>query len=240
MCRIFTAVVLALLASLEGGGVMLPGARILFAGKKSAPPPYDYEVAYIERDGSVLWAEAGMPSVGGFDISRYIPADTTFSTIPMPLALEWSFTPVAVGVIYGLWFYANAFVNFHMWKTSGQSVYQYTSSSINRTSVVGELEMIREQSVIPKGGGVYDLEMDGMLFKEYSSANTAIMREMVIMRGASTTTTYDWKYRIASFRFGDIVDLIPVVKGAAMGFYNKADGELFLAEQECLKAGPRV
>lgn len=206
----------------------------------AAPLPYDYEVAYIERDGSVLWTEAGTPSVGGFDISRYIPADTTYSTISMPLALRWSFTPVTNGVIYGLWFYANAFVNFHMWKTSGQSIYQYTSSSVNRTSVVGELEIIREQSVIPKEVGVYDLEIDGDLFKEYTTSNTAIMREMAIMRAGTSSSAYEWKCRIASFRFGDIVDLIPVVKGSAMGFYNKVDGELFLAEQECLSAGPRV
>lgn len=230
---------LALLAPLEGGCVMLPGARMLFAGKKSAPLPYDYEVAYIERDGNVLWIDAGAPSNGGFDISRYIPADTTLSTISMPLAVKWSFTPVADGAIYGLWFIASILTHINMWKANGNSVYQYASLS-GQTSVVGDLDIIREQSMIPKGVGVYDWEIDGDLFKEYHTANTSRMREMVIMRAGTGSSTHEWKFRIASFRFGDIVDLIPVVKGAAMGFYNKVDGELFLAEQECLSAGPRV
>ena len=49
-----------------------------------------------------------------------------------------------------------------------------------------------------------------------------------------------FKMRVKSFKLGNDVDLIPVVKGNGIGFYNRVDGFLFLEEQECLTAGPRV
>ena len=44
--------------------------------------------------------------------------------------------------------------------------------------------------------------------------------------------------RVKSVRLGDDVELVPVRKGSAVGFYNRVDGHLFLEEQACLAAGP--
>ena len=220
---------------------MLPGARMLFAGKKSAPLPYDYEVAWIERDCSVQWTEDGTPSSGGFDLARYIPADMTIQNIYVPFSIAWSFSAVSSGAIAGMYLGANALATLSFWKANGYTVYQFGNTMSNATTIVGNVDVLHIQSVYPLGDGIYSLEMDGEHFKDYRNTNAQQVRFFALLRNNNPSAVYEGlAYRVKSFRFGDIVDLIPVVKGAAMGFYNKVDGELFLAEQDCLKAGPRV
>ena len=90
---------------------------------------------------------------------------------------------------------------------------------------------------IGEGGSLF--HFDGVDIDTYISTSTTKFTQLCLMRG-SYSSGAEFKMRIKSFKFGGEVDAIPVVKGNAIGFYNRVDGVLFLEEQECLTAGPKV
>lgn len=84
--------------------------------------------------------------------------------------------------------------------------------------------------------------IDGVLIMDQETSGASKLQNLSVMRSPTTETSayYSGKIRVSNVRVGSDVYLIPVVKGNAVGFYNMVDGELFLAEQACLSAGPRA
>ncbi len=214
-----------------GGELVWPTAQ---------PLPYDYEVEYIQRDTSIPWMEGGTRVIGGFDISQYIPSGQTMQNAS-PCSVTWSFDNNNAGVFYAFRYWANLFTSLTMWKGSATNVYSFATGSANQTTVTGDIDVFHEQSIVPLGNGAYQFLLDGLVFKEFTISNTAAITVANVLGAASSSSTAtNIRFRVKHMRFADSVYLIPVVKGTQMGFYNTIDGQLFLAEQECLSAGPRV
>lgn len=213
------------------------GSEVVWPSAK--PLPYDYEVEYIQRDTSIAWIEDGQAHYGGFDISQYIPPGEMLQQASR-CSVTWSFENNVNNITIGLLYRANAFLSLNMSKMNGKNTYSYTSSTIHSTSVVGDLEVYHEQGIIPMGSGNYQLVIDGALFKNITMTSTLAMTECRIMASSSGASVGGAIFRVKHVTFSDVADFIPVVKGSQIGFYNKIDGQLFLAEQACLSAGPRV
>ena len=214
-----------------GSGTIIPGPPV--------ETPYDYEVEYIQRDCSTSWTEDGQGITGGFDISQYIPQDQTMQNASK-CSITWSFTPNATPQIYGLVYWVNFLYSFSMWKTSSRTVYSFANGTDFVTSVNGDLSVFHKQEIVPTAeAGKYDCLMDGMYFNTISVTSTNLLKYLFILRDGSTGTSNNIA-RVKLVKFSDSAYLIPVVKGNQIGFYNTIDGQMFLAEQACLSAGPRV
>lgn len=209
--------------------------------QNETPLPYDYEVEYIQRDTSIPWMEDGTRVIGGFDLTQYVPAGQTMQN-GSACSVTWSFDNINQQVFYAFRYWATLFASLMMWKGNGRNVYAFAIGTANQTAVTGDIDVFHEQSIVPLGNGAYQFLMDGTLFKEFTTSSTGAITVANVL-GASTssaTTTDNQRFRVKRMRFADSVYLIPVVKGTQMGFYNTVDGQLFLAEQACLSAGPRV
>ena len=219
---------------------MLPGARILFAGKKSAPLPYDYEVAYIERDCSIPWVDSdGNEILGYFDLSRYEIAGETLGTM-RPLEATWSFEPISAGYAYALSL-QNLFLTRGCMKPPSQTTYGFAYQSGQFSEIEGNIDTFHKQRMIYQDGHIKGYIDDVLVIDASISGTNKVVQPRVLYTPISTSSIhYNGKARVRNVRLGSDVYLIPVVKGNAVGFYNMVDGEMFLAEQECLSAGPRV
>ena len=104
-----------------------------------------------------------------------------------------------------------------------------------------DIDTFHVQRAVPDGQGTWTYYFDGEnVGSSIPSTNTTPYTNMLAMRVSARNLYQDLHMRVANVRLGSDVYLIPVVKGNAVGFYNMVDGELFLEEQECLSAGPRV
>ena len=202
--------------------------------------PYDYEVAYIERDCSVPWVDDGGTEIEGyFDMSRYSDPSETLGTM-RPLEATWSFEPIKVGNIYAI-YRMNGFIVRGCAKTNNRTTYTFAGQNGWISNTEGNLDTFHKQRLIYQDGYAKGY-IDDILAINVSTGGTTILQSpRVFFNNVSTSSTrFVGKARVKNVRIGSDVDLIPVVKGNAVGFYNKVDGELFLEEQACLSAGPRV
>lgn len=216
---------------------MLPGAIQFFATRKAAPTlPYDAEVAYIERDMSIA------PTDGwtGFDLERY-KNGSNLTTETRSISAIWSFsveipaTLIKTAVRYTI-NALNAGLMFH--RPVRGTVYRFGLTGDQGSAQQGGIDVFHEQTATPTGGGTWMFAIDGDIVGTWTSTSTTAFQFLSVMFSTSSVGT--GRYRVKSVRIGTDVDLIPAVKGTAVGFYNRVDGEMFLAEQACLSAGPRV
>lgn len=221
---------------------MMLAAKMFFE-RRGPRLPYDYEVEWIQRDTSIDWMEGGRSVLGGFDISQYVPSGQTFQNASKCSA-TWSFDAYDGNVFHALRYWGNLFANLTLWKrATGGAYYSFAQGMVHATTVAGAIDVFHEQSVVPVGAGKYQFLMDGVFFHELTvGSNTTAFRLLDVMSASNSASTPTGvsRFRVKHIRFADSVYLIPVVKGTQMGFYNTIDGQLFLAEQECLSAGPRV
>lgn len=219
---------------------MLLGARQFFEkrGTPTPPLPYDYEVEYIERDYGVPWLVDGASASGGFDLMRYVDGES-FATTTQMAEMAWSFVPEASGTRLVFRLTSNALNGglAHFFKASNKTTYCFGVTAGSATDVVGDIDQFHVQSHVFDGAGNVSLYIDGSKFDEVGM--TGAIRFCSLLYGPYTAGSA-FRTRVKSLKIDDKVDLIPVVKGSAVGFYNKVDGELFLEEQACLSAGPRV
>lgn len=200
--------------------------------------PYDYEVAYIERDCSVPWVDAnGSEITGYFDLSRYSYSGETLGTM-RPLETTWSFEPISAGYVWAV-YRQNGLLQRGAMKVSDRTVYSFVNASSGHTSTEGNLGVFHKQRQEYKDGHIMGY-IDGVLIMDVETSGSSKFQNLSIMRSSITTSSsyYGGKMRVSNVRVGSDVYLIPVVKGNAVGFYNMVDGELFLEEQACLAAGP--
>ena len=219
---------------------MILGARQFFErrGAPTPPLPYDYEVEYIERDYGVPWLVDGASATGGFDLMRYVDGES-FATTTQMAEMAWSFVPEASGHRFVFRLAANAFNGgmVHFSKANSYTTYCFGSISRAYTDIVGDIDQFHVQKHVFDGAGNVSLYIDGSKFAE--SRMTGAIKFCSLLYGPYTAGSV-FRARVKSLKIDDKVDLVPVVKGSAVGFYNKVDGELFLAEQACLSAGPIV
>lgn len=156
--------------------------------------------------------------------------------------VTWSFDGTTANVFYAFQYSRTIFASLNMWKGSGGNVYSFTTPSSGRTEVVGSLSAFHKQEIKRTGAGQYDLIFDNVFFNDYTTTNTGKIAVAKVM-GANTSSSTDVgekRFRVMRATFGDDVFLIPVVKGNQKGFYNTLDGQLFLADQECLSEGKEI
>ena len=221
---------------------MLLGARQLFErrGAPTPPLPYDYEVEYIERDYGVPWLVDGASASGGFDLMRYVDGES-FKTTTQTAEMAWSFAPEASGIRLVFRLAANPLNGgqVHFAKANNHTTYCFGTTTGSFTDVVGDIDQFHVQKHVFDGSGNVSLYIDGSKFAEFSMTGAAIIKFCSLLYGPYAAGSA-FRARVKSLKIDDKVDLVPVVKGNAVGFYNKVDGELFLAEQACLSAGPIV
>lgn len=219
-----------------------PAARQFFERRAAPTPPlpYDYEVAYIERNCSVPWVDDGGTEIKGyFDLSRYVIVGETLGEMK-PLEATWSFEPISGGNVYAI-FRQNGFFVRGCAKTTNRTTYTFSGQSGWISRIEGNIGTFHKQRLIYQDGHAKGY-IDDNLAIDVSIVGTSTLQAPRVLYSAETTESahYNGKARVKNVRIGSDVDLIPVVKGSAVGFYNKVDGELFLEEQACLSAGPRV
>lgn len=91
------------------------------------------------------------------------------------------------------------------------------------------------------GNSEYKLYMDGVNYATYTATVTGNMVRLELLATNGTATTSEHRReRVKRFKFGNTIDMIPVVKDDKMGFYNRVDGKVFLEKQPCLSAGPAI
>ena len=212
--------------------------------RPSAPPtpplPYDYEVAYIERDCSVPWVDSGGNEIAGhFDLSRYGIAGETLGAM-RPLEATWSFEPILAGNVFAI-VRQNGFFQRGCAKTSNRTTYTFSAQSGWISGIEGNIDTFHKQRLIYQDGHAKGYVDDNLAIDVSISGSSIVQSPRVLYAEVSTSSShYNGKARVKNVCLGSDVDLIPVVKGNAVGFYNMVDGELFLEEQACLSAGPKV
>lgn len=235
-------VVLGVLGVLGAAAMSMHQQLFLLCARKASPAPplpYDYEVEYIERNCSIPWVDGNGTEIDGyFDLGRYADASETLGTM-RPLEATWSFEPLSAGPVYAL-SRQTGLVYRGCLKSNNHDDYVFAPSTGLQSGISGDLDVMRTQRMEYSGGNVKGF-IDGTLVVDVATAGTAKFSNARLMYANKTTATthYSGRMRVAAAKIGNDVDLIPVVKGSAVGFYNKGDGELFLAEQACLSAGPR-
>ena len=156
--------------------------------------------------------------------------------------VTWSFDGTTSNVFYAFQYWNTIFASLNMWKGSGVNVYSFTTPSSGRTEVVGNLSAYHKQEIKRTGAGQYDLIFDNTYFKDFTTTSTGKIAVAKVMGGSTSSSTAEGerRFRVMRATFGDNVFLIPVVKGNQKGFYNTLDGQMFLADQECLSEGKAV
>lgn len=205
--------------------------------------PYDYEVAYIERDCGKNWIENGIAVQGGFNLNKYLD-DSSMTTATRPMEARWSSDPIdGGGIFWALGMTWNAFfTGAFLGRSSNPARNRYRYSSwYDYTGPDMDIDTFHVQKSVPDGQGTWAYYFDGEnVGSSIPSASTTTYINMLAMRVSSTNLFQGLRMRVANVRLGSDVYLIPVVKGNAVGFYNMVDGHLFLEEQACLSAGPVV
>ena len=225
-----------------GAAAMSMHQQLFLLCMRKAPPapplPYDYEVEYIERDCSIPWVDGNGTEIEGyFDLGRYADAAETLGTM-RPLEATWSFEALSAGILFAL-SRQTGLVNRGCIKSNNSDDYAFAPLGGQHSGISGDLAVMRTQRMEYSGGNIKGY-MDGTLLVDVATSGGSKFSNARLMCSSKTSTThFSGKMRVAAAKIGDDVDLIPVVKGSAVGFYNKVDGELFLEEQDCLSAGPR-
>jgi hypothetical protein len=202
--------------------------------------PYDYEVEYIERDYGIPWLIDGENRNGGFDLSQYLVSGESIATSSRAVRLTWSFVPESATTRSALYYVINLLsVGRSCTKANNSTKYRFTAHGSYYSQTDGDIDVFHTQEMIPDGNGNWRYIFDGAeLYSQTQTLATNFIK-IFLMYGTYTKGSA-FKMRIKSFSLGNDIDMIPVVKSGSVGFYNKVDGELFLAEQACLSAGPRV
>lgn len=141
-------------------------------------------------------------------------------------------------VLYG----ANIFALLNVWKAATKTVYAFGAGTAGQTSTEAYLDVFHDFTWKGTGGGAYDLYIDGSLFgsRTYTQTNAIQLFSLLYTTLTGERPDSEIKFRIKRFKFGNTVDMIPVVKDDKMGFYNRVDGKVFLEKQPCLSAGPAI
>ncbi len=227
------------------------GARQFFEkrGAPTPPLPYDAEVEYIERDFTKQWMVEGVSDYGGFDLSEYCDS-YALATMTKRLDCAFCFSPFKSGYMAAAAIsqQASGIGGFGtcmaMGKSNNSTFYAgWYSSGISPkiSSIESSLGNFHTMSIVPNGDTTASILLDGTEVSSTSSSSTAVMSHFkVLITNVKTVASDRCQMRVKNVRLGSDVYLIPVVKGNAVGFYNMVDGHLFLEEQACLSAGPRV
>ena len=141
-------------------------------------------------------------------------------------------------VFYG----ANAFALINIWKTATKTVYAFGTGTAGQTSTEAYLDVFHDFAWKGGGSGAYDMYLDGNLFgsRTYTQTGAIQLFSLLYTTLKGERPDSEIKFRIKRFKFGNTVDMIPVVKDDKMGFYNRVDGKVFLEKQPCLSAGPAI
>ena len=208
---------------------------------------YDYEVEYIERDFTKPWMVNGSEAKNiGFDISEYMPEDNHVNTFPK-MAATYSFSPQPAGLQTAISFGSIALntlvVYYSIAKLLNDIYYRISfgtaSGSYYQSSFEGSLGEFHTAEIVPDGTGNATAYINGTSLGS-GSMSTITVKNFFVLAGRGMSSSDQCQMRVKNARFGSTVYLIPVVKGDAVGFYNIVDGHLFLEEQACLSAGPKV
>ena len=216
--------------------------RESFAAARRRGPklPYDYEVEYIQRDYSIPWITNGTNVSGGIDLSRYLKGESQI-TSTRRVDLEWCFSSLSPsGQIWGLYYSMNFLgAGQHLWRRRDEAnYYRFSTFMTYRVESTSGIDEFHVQTLIPDGEGGWTYLFDGSLVDNASVGYTRPFESMKVLYGG--TGVFTDLARVRSVKIGEDVDMIPVVKGNEVGFYNKVDGEMVLEGKDCLKAGPRV
>ena len=209
--------------------------------------PYDYEVAYIQRDCSVAWLNASGSAVSaGIDIAEYLDG-SSMMTSTRPIEARWSTDSGSVGGTLAaivmptniLW--AGAYLG----RSAFGSGYRYSNWWEYTIGTDGapqfDIDTFHVTKASPNGSGTWTYLFDGTeVGSSQPSTGTNAFTNAVLIRHSSANTYQNLRMRVSFARLGSDAYFIPVVKGTAKGFYNLVDGHLFLAEQACLSAGAIV
>ena len=156
------------------------------------------------------------------------PLRTARGWVPSPTAEEWS----AVGA-YPRGNVAVMCTPTGAYGGKGGSIFTDTAIAIGETP-----GGYHTTEIVPDGSGGFTNKVDGQTIGTGSSSSATVLNHFFILTQLTTTAQTQPVMRVKSVRLGDDVDLVPVRKGSAVGFYNRVDGHLFLEEQACLAAGP--
>ena len=219
---------------------MMISNRESFAAARHGPKlPYDYEVEYIQRDYSIPWITNGTNTSGGIDLSRYLKGESQV-TSTRRVDLEWCFSSLSPSnSIWGLYYPMNFLgAGQNLWRKYNEANYYRFSIYYNYRVESSGIDEFHVQTLIPDGEGGWTYLFDGSLVDNTSVNYTRPLESIKVLYGG--TGVFTDLARVRSVKIGEDVDMIPVVKGDEIGFYNKVDGEMVLERQDCLSAGPRV
>ena len=208
--------------------------------------PYDYEVAWVERDYSVPWLVNGSePSRAGYSMPEYVIADDVKNLTRKVSAIFSADADPGNTAVFGVWgnySYGRCYV--------GTSYSEEGTHTVQNCGTYGEyfagnaiqgISVFNSVSIVPSGNGSAEVSLNGVVLGTLTATRqSTITNCYALFKNGRVGTIGTGRVRLKNARLGSDVYLIPVVKGNAVGFYNMVDGKLFLAEQECLSAGPRV
>lgn len=203
--------------------------------------PFDNEVEWIQRDVRYIWEQGGSSVTGGYNLAEYIPSGATTQNMPQ-YWLEGSCANTNQGPAHLTMYGANIFNAISIWKPANRNIYAFGTGNTSYTTTTAELDVFHRFAWKGTGTGTYDMYIDGSLFgsRQFSGSASVIKFLLLYTTLTGDRPTTDIKFRIKRFRFGNTVDMIPVVKDDKMGFYNRVDGKVFLEKQPCLSAGPAI
>ena len=225
---------------------MLAMRQILLGPRGAAPVPlpYDYEVEYIQRDYGIAW-NTTTDSNNGFSMLQYMPSGG-------PSTWDFSYECDMCGEVYGTvsagnvgWAFlcTSGFLGFYGFKVDGPTETYVMQGGLGNnvtTGIPASLPSYHGMKVSWANGiGTYYAD-DVQVGTTTSTSTTFPTVCKILAQTSAATVTYPIRVRVSSFKLGNMIDLIPVVKGNQCGFYNKVDGELFLTDQSCISAGPRI
>ena len=137
---------------------------------------------------------------------------------------------------------ANVFNSVGIWKPANRNTYAFGTGNTGYTTTTAELDVFHRFAWKGSGSGTYEMYLDGSLFgsRKFSVSASVIKFLLLYTTLTGERPNTEIKFRIKRFKFGNTVDMIPVVKDDKMGFYNRVDGKVFLEKQPCLSAGPAI
>lgn len=235
MVNVFALAFLALYAPLEGGGVMLLGARMFFESRRGNPPlPYDYAVEYIETDGVASYIDTGITPI-------FVDTGSGRSVVELSFAAQ---SLANQKTICGASF-----------STAGSSfsfgMYFQITPTVSRITFRGPT-MFANSPIQPPDSLVHDVSLedgtvicDGVTYQPTAGAVTQNPTSSFKLGWAGTT------YGVSNSRFYLckiytnnvlVFNGIPVVANGVAGIYDSISGTVKTnaAATGTITAGPRV
>lgn len=203
--------------------------------------PFDNEVEWIQRDVRYIWEKNGSSVTGGYDLSEYIPSGATTQNMPQ-YWLEGSCANTNQGPAHLTMYGANIFNAINIWKPATKNIYAFGTGNSGYTTTTTDLDVFHGFTWKGSGNGTYEMYIDGSLFgsRQFTASASIILFLLLYTTLTGERPDNEIKFRIKRFKFGNTIDMIPVVKDDKMGFYNRVDGKVFLEKQPCLSAGPEI